>query len=108
MKNPQKQKPISKNPKEKLKTKQMKVFQRTLLMDKTSMRYFEEEDVLHIVVGDGEEARSIELGSNITVELDSNDQMIGVEILHASAFLRDTVLDSVHAKTLKMLELTPA
>ena len=77
-------------------------------MDKTSMRYFEEEDVLHIVVGDGEEARSIELSPNITVELDGNDQMIGVEILHASTFMRDAVLDSVQAKTLKMLDIAPA
>lgn len=77
-------------------------------MDKTSMRYFEEEDVLHIVVGDGEEARSLELGPNITVELDSNDQMIGVEILNASIFMRDAVLDSVQAKTMKMLDLAAA
>lgn len=72
------------------------------------MRYFEKEDVLHIVVGDGEEARSVELSPNITVELDSDNQMIGVEILNASAFLRDAVLDSVHAKTLQMLKLAPA
>ena len=73
-------------------------------MSKMNMRYFEEQDVLHIVVADGEEVRSVELGPNITVELDENNQMLGVEILNASAFLRDAVLDSVQAKTLQLLE----
>lgn len=75
-------------------------------MNKSKMRYFEQEDVLHIVVADGEEVQSVELGPNITVELDENNQLLGVEILNASAFLRDAVLDSVQAKTLQLL--TPA
>lgn len=71
-------------------------------MSKSNMRYFEEEDILHIVVADGEETRSVELGPNITVELDDDNQLLGVEILNASAFLRDAVLDSVQAKTLQL------
>lgn len=71
-------------------------------MSKSTMRYFEDDDILHLVVADGEEARSVELGPNITVELDENNQLLGVEIINASAFLRDAVLDSVQAKTLQL------
>ena len=34
--------------------------------------------------------------------------MIGIEILNATAFLRDTVLDSVQAKTLQLVEAPAA
>ena len=34
--------------------------------------------------------------------------MIGVEILNASAFLRDAVLESIQAKTLQLLEASAA
>ena len=68
-------------------------------MNKTRLRYFEQEDVLHLVISDEPESRSVELSPNITVELNENNEMIGVEILNASAFLQDTVLESVQAKT---------
>lgn len=73
-------------------------------MNKTRVRYFEQEDVLHLVLGDGAEGRSLELSPNITVELNDKNELIGVEILNASAFLRDTVLESIQAKTLQLLE----
>ena len=73
-------------------------------MNKTTVRYFEEEDVLHIAIADGPESRSIELSPTITVELDDNDELIGVEILEASSFLRDAVLESIQARTLRVLE----
>ena len=72
--------------------------------NKTRIRYFEQEDVLHLVLAEGPESRSLELSPNITVELNDRDELIGVEILSASAFLRDAVLESVQAKTLQMLE----
>lgn len=73
-------------------------------MNKTTIRYFEAEDILHIVIAGGPESRTIELSPTITVELDDNDEMIGVEILEASAFLRDAVLESIQARTLRILE----
>ncbi len=73
-------------------------------MNKTRVRYFEQEDVLHLVLGEGAESRSLELSPNITVELNDNNELIGVEILNASSFLRDTVLESIQAKTLQLLE----
>ena len=73
-------------------------------MNKTRIRYFEQEDVLHLVIAEGPESRSLELSPNITVELNDRNELIGVEILKASAFLRDAVLESVQAKTLQLLE----
>ena len=73
-------------------------------MNKARLRYFEEEDVLHLVITDEPESRSVELNPNITVELNEKNEMIGVEILNASSFLRDAVLDSIQAKTLQLIE----
>jgi len=73
-------------------------------MNNPSIKYFEKEDVLHLVISDGPETRSVELSPNITVELNEQNEMIGVEILNASAFLRDYVLDSIQAKTLQLIE----
>jgi uncharacterized protein YuzE len=72
-------------------------------MSKARIRYFEQEDVLHLVISDEPEFRSVELSPNITVELNDKNEMIGVEILKASAFLRDTLLDSIQAKTLQLV-----
>jgi uncharacterized protein YuzE len=77
-------------------------------MNKTQVRYFEKEDVLHLVIADGPEARSLELAPNITVELGKDDELIGVEILNASSFLRDSILESIQARTLKVLEAEAA
>lgn len=68
------------------------------------MRYFEQEDVLHLLIADEHESRSIELSPDITVELNDRNEMIGVEILNASVFLRDSVLESIQARTLQLLE----
>ncbi len=76
-------------------------------MNKTQMRYFEKEDILHLVIAEGTESRSLELSPNITVELNDRNELIGVEILNASTFLRDTVLESVQAKTFQLLEAQP-
>jgi uncharacterized protein YuzE len=72
------------------------------------LRYFEQEDVLHMVIGDEPEARSLEISPNITVELNDADEMIGVEILNASVFLRDAVLESIQARTVQLLEAQSA
>ena len=72
-------------------------------MNKTRIRYFEQEDVLHLVIAEGTESRSLELSPDITVELNDQNELIGVEILHASQFLRDSVLESIQAKTMQIL-----
>lgn len=73
-------------------------------MYEPKMRYFEAEDILHLVIAEGPEASSVELGPNITAELDGDGELIGVEILNASAFLRDFLAESIQ---LKMLQAAP-
>lgn len=77
-------------------------------ISKTRIRYFEQEDILHLVVAEGTECRSLELSPNITVELNDQNELLGVEILHASTFLRDAVLETIQAETLQLLEAQPA
>ena len=74
-------------------------------MNKTRMAYFENDDVLHLAISDEPEAGSVEVSPNITAELNAKGELIGIEILGASAFIRDSVLDSVQAK---MLDLAKA
>ena len=77
-------------------------------MNKPKMTYFEEEDVLHIVIATGPEYSSMEIAPNITAELNEKNELIGVEILNASIFMRDAVLESVQAKMSQMVGLQPA
>jgi uncharacterized protein YuzE len=67
-------------------------------MSKASIRYFEKEDILHLVISDEREANSIELGPNITAELNEKGELIGVEIVEATAFLRDSIMESIQFK----------
>ena len=77
-------------------------------MSKTRMMYFEKDDVLHLAISDEPEAGSVELGPNITVELNDQGEMIGIEILEASRFIRDSIMESVQAKILRVPEFQPA
>jgi uncharacterized protein YuzE len=78
------------------------------MMNKLRMTYFEQEDVLHLVLSDEPEAGSVELGPDITVELNAPGELIGIEILNASTFMRDTILESVQAKMLRLSQEQPA
>lgn len=69
-------------------------------MNKPHMVYFEKEDILHLTLSEGPESQSVELNPSITVELNDRGEMIGIEIVEASAFLRDTIAESVQAKLL--------
>lgn len=77
-------------------------------MSETRMMYFEKDDVLHLSISDEAEAASVELSPNITVELNSQGEIIGIEILKASHFIRDSIMDSVQARMLRASELQPA
>ncbi|MDT5121856.1 MAG: hypothetical protein QOC96_1338 [Acidobacteriota bacterium] len=77
-------------------------------MNKTRIQYFEQEDILHLTIAEGPESRSLELSPNITVELNDQNELIGVEILNATTFLRDAVLESIQAKTLQVLQAEAA
>jgi uncharacterized protein YuzE len=70
-------------------------------MNKAKMNYFEKEDIIHLVVSSEKEASSVEISPNITAELNKDGDIIGIEILHASEFLRDSILDTAQAKILE-------
>ena len=76
-------------------------------MSKTRMMYFEKDDVLHLAISDEPEAGSVELAPNITVELNDKGEMIGIEILEASRFIRDSIMESVQARVLRVPEFQP-
>ena len=67
-------------------------------LNKTKMTYFEKEDILHLAISEEPESDSLELSPNITAELNSDNELIGIEILNASIFIRDSILESAHAK----------
>lgn len=75
-------------------------------MNKTQMTYFEKEDILHVIISEGEEAKSVEITPNITAELDKDGELIGIEILNASNFIRDSILESVQAKMLNLSKVS--
>ena len=64
-------------------------------MSKPRMFYFEKEDILHLIMSDEKEANSVELSPNITAELNEQGELIGIEILQASTFVRDSITGSV-------------
>jgi uncharacterized protein YuzE len=73
-------------------------------MTEPRLAYFSEEDVLHLVISEDEEANSVEVSPNITAELNDRGELIGIEILHASAFVRDSIMEGVQAKILKLVK----
>jgi len=70
------------------------------------MQYFPEQDVIHLIITNEEEMESLELSPNITAELNADGDLIGVEILKASIFLRDFVLESTQAKLMQLRQST--
>jgi uncharacterized protein YuzE len=71
-------------------------------MNNTKMAYFEKEDILHLTISDEAEFQSVEISPNITLELNENGDIIGLEILKASNFIRDSILDSSQVKLLQI------
>ncbi len=71
------------------------------------MAYFEAEDILHLTIAGGPEAQSVELSPDVTVEMDAQGQILGVEILNASRFLRDSIMDSIQGRMLHLMDLAP-
>ncbi len=71
-------------------------------MSKVRMAYFENDDVLHLAFSDEPEAGSIELSPNVTAELNENGELIGLEILSASNYIRDNIMESMQARMLNI------
>ena len=64
----------------------------------SNMDYFKDEDIIYIKISDKEEVNSYEISPNITAEIDENNEIIGIEIINASSFLRDNILETIQAK----------
>jgi uncharacterized protein YuzE len=77
-------------------------------MSRPRLMYFEEDDVLHLLISDEPEQGSVELSPDITAELNEKGELIGIEILNASAFIRDSILESIQAKVLQFPEARTA
>jgi len=71
-------------------------------MNKQQLRYFEKEDVLHLLISEDPETASVEVSQNITAELNEKGELIGIEILNASNYLKESLLESVQAKVLNL------
>lgn len=69
-------------------------------MNKSEMKYFEDDDILHVVISDEKEAGSVEISPNITAEINGEGELIGIEILNASAFVRDYIMEMSQTKIL--------
>jgi len=72
------------------------------------MSYFEQEDILHLLISDEPEAGSVEISPNITAELNAEGALIGIEILRASSFIRDSILETVQGKLLELPQIKSA
>lgn len=77
-------------------------------MNDLRMAYFEKEDILYLMVAPGPEVQSVELSPDVTVEMDAEGQILGIEILNASRFMRDSIMDSIQSQMLRHLEMAPA
>ncbi len=67
------------------------------------MKYFSESDIVHLAVSDEKkETDSIELSPNIIAEPNNKGELIGIEILNASTYLRNSVLETAQARLLKI------
>lgn len=55
---------------------------------KPELYYDQEADVLYIVAKEGEEEEFVEIAEGVNVELDKNKEIIGIEILNASSFMK--------------------
>lgn len=71
-------------------------------MTHTKVTYFEDADTLHLSIAEEAEAGSVEISPDVTAELNANGELIGVEIINASSYLRDTILESAQARLLQL------
>lgn len=77
-------------------------------MNEHRMTYFQQEDILYLLISEGQETGSVELSPNITAELDEHGELLGLEIVNASTFMRDLLLDTMQAKLLGLSQAAHA
>jgi len=57
----------------------------------TKIAYFDDDDTLHLSIAEEAEAESVEISPDVTAELNAKGELIGLEIINASSYLRDTL-----------------
>jgi len=63
------------------------------------VHYNPQNDTLYFLVQDGEEERFVAVAEGVNVELDQKGQLLSLEILNASRFLRATIGPSAMLRT---------
>ena len=76
-------------------------------MNRPRLFDFEKEDILHLVISEEKEANSVELSPNITAELNRKGELIGIEVLNASIYLRDFLMETAQARLLNLASPEP-
>ncbi|MEC4987697.1 MAG: DUF2283 domain-containing protein [Oscillatoria sp. PMC 1068.18] len=66
------------------------------------MTYFEQEDILHLTISEEPETASVEISPNLTAELNDSGELMGIEIIQASSFIQNLLLESTQAKILNL------
>ena len=72
-------------------------------MKQPKLTCFDQHDTLHLLIAAGPEHASFEIAPGVTAELDEQGDLIGIEIVGAACFLRDTILESAQAKLSRMI-----
>ena len=62
------------------------------------LKYYEESDVLYYLISEGEEDSAIELTPGVTVELNKEKEISGIEILDASKFMKNFIVENFQSK----------
>jgi uncharacterized protein YuzE len=60
-------------------------------MKETTLNYDAENDILYLVIGEGEEDHFVEVSQGVVVEFDENDKPIGLEIFEASKVMVEAI-----------------
>jgi len=60
-------------------------------MGRSLVNYDAKSDVLYIAVKKGAEEKFVEVAPGINVELDNRGEVIGIEVLNASKFLKPVI-----------------
>lgn len=71
-------------------------------MSAPRLSYLQKTDILHLSISEESEAGSVEISPNITAELNEKGELIGIEIIGASDYLRDSILESTLEKVLEL------
>ena len=58
-------------------------------MQPGKLKYYEGSDVLYYLLEEGEEDSSVEIAPGVTVELNEQKEIIGIEILDASKRIKE-------------------